>query len=71
VAAHSIGYRNQQPAIFNFEYPLSTTLLSLAATQRENQVIVLIIAPALAHVGVMGNSRAESKIPLLFAAQGR
>jgi hypothetical protein len=71
VAAHSIGNRNEQPPIFNIENSLSGALLSLTAIQGKNQVIVLIIAPPLTHVGMVGNSSGKPENTLLFAAEGR
>jgi hypothetical protein len=67
--SHSVGDRQQQARAVDPKNSLAGVLLRFASAKRQNDVIVLIVAPAAADVRVVRNARDQSKRALLLAVQ--
>jgi hypothetical protein len=68
VAAHAIRDRHEQSAPFNPQKARVTLLRNTRAIQGENQMTVLIVTPAAAHIGNVSDARVKTKDFLVFAA---
>jgi hypothetical protein len=71
VPAHAIRDCHQQWAILNREKTRLTLSRNTFAIQREDQMIVLVVAPAPADIGDVSDTCAQAKDTFLLTTYGR